>query len=388
MIKSWVYYIVWLLFVFILNVFSNSTGAIILFAFSVLIPLVMILVHLFISPDIDIKVEFPKSSEKGEALCGTVYIINNKWLPYTNVSVTITGENQLTGEVFSFPVKISVSSFGEFEYPIKIEDKYCGKIKFSASEFKVYDTFCLIYKRKTVDIHGSALILPNLFSSEVTVTCGNGSDTDNVEYSTVKPGFDISEPFDYREYVPGDSPKSIHWKLTEKLDKVVIRQGGLPIPKSVILLFETGVRKQEELPSYMLCDAMAEAFIAVSRSLSKNGNEHMIAWQDQKSHEFIRYTINSENDLIAILPKLLSASIAVDEVSCKEHYIENYNSVKGMHIVCVSSVIANYKVLDETQITILLACEDDIDISGDTNGIRVIPFAAESIDTDLFSVNI
>lgn len=41
-------------------------------------------------------------------------------------------------------------------------------------------------------------------------------------------GSDLTEPFRLREYAPGDSLRQIHWKLSSKLDRLVIREPGMP----------------------------------------------------------------------------------------------------------------------------------------------------------------
>ena len=70
-----------------------------------------------------------------------------------------------------------------------------------------------------------------------------------------KKGSDYSETFQLREYVPGDSIKQIHWKLSEKLDKLVVREASLPVQKSTLVFWdkyaENGFSPEE-------ADAMAE----------------------------------------------------------------------------------------------------------------------------------
>ncbi len=63
---------------------------------------------------------------------------------------------------------------------------------------------------------------------------------DSDEYSMRKAGYDPSETFAIREYQPGDRIRQIHWKLTEKFDSLMVRDYGLPIQNTVLLLLETG----------------------------------------------------------------------------------------------------------------------------------------------------
>ncbi|MCQ2538114.1 MAG: DUF58 domain-containing protein [Lachnospiraceae bacterium] len=47
---------------------------------------------------------------------------------------------------------------------------------------------------------------------------------------------DPSEAYGIREYVPGDSIKSIHWKLSEKTGKTMVREYGMPVPQPEVRL--------------------------------------------------------------------------------------------------------------------------------------------------------
>lgn len=60
-----------------------------------------------------------------------------------------------------------------------------------------------------------------------------------------KKGSDVSEMFDLREYVPGDDVRSIHWKLSEKIDHVMVRQGSNPMRYQLVLLPDFGYQNLE-----------------------------------------------------------------------------------------------------------------------------------------------
>ena len=47
---------------------------------------------------------------------------------------------------------------------------------------------------------------------------------ESFRYSGSRPGDDPGETFDIREYREGDSIRQIHWKLTGKMDRLIIRE--------------------------------------------------------------------------------------------------------------------------------------------------------------------
>ena len=61
-----------------------------------------------------------------------------------------------------------------------------------------------------------------------------------------KKGSDVSETFDLREYQAGDDIRAIHWKLSEKIDHVMVRQGSNPMRYQLLMLPDFGYMESEK----------------------------------------------------------------------------------------------------------------------------------------------
>ncbi len=96
---------------------------------------------------------------------------------------------------------------------------------------------------------------------------------DSDEYSMHHPGDDPSETFALREYVPGDRVRSIHWKLTEKTGEVIVRQLGLPVNNSILLLMDNSVSAPCAPED---CEALGELTASVSAALCSAGFAHQM----------------------------------------------------------------------------------------------------------------
>ena len=136
----------------------------------------------------------------------------------------------------------------------------------------------------------------------------SGDSLDASDYSSDKPGFDLSEPFEYREYNQGDSPRSIHWKLSQKLDKLIIRQGGMPSPTSAVLILDTCLNKASSLPDFSRLSKTAEIFISLSKRLCDCQTAHTLCFYDHQKEEMFQCMISSDDDWFSVIPKALSAS--------------------------------------------------------------------------------
>lgn len=58
-------------------------------------------------------------------------------------------------------------------------------------------------------------------------------------------GHDAGEVFDLREYNPGDDVRSIHWKLSGKLDELVVRENSEPSQDRIALLMDAGLNNAQ-----------------------------------------------------------------------------------------------------------------------------------------------
>jgi hypothetical protein len=242
----------------------------------------------------------------------------------------------LTGEKTELPLLLAVTSNNESAVDLDINAANCGRVDFSLEGVRVYDSFGLTCVKRDIRAEGFCLVLPDFFEPEIVIGAASGADKEGAEYSVDKPGYDLSEPLWVREYAEGDSPKAIHWKLSGKLDKLMVREPGLPIEKSFLLLLETGAAA-EDLPEPAMRSAAAEVFIALSQGLLAAGLAHTIAWQDRNNESFVRYMVAAEGELSGVLPKILAAGCGADEDGCLAHYVRNFDGVEQSHIVVVSA---------------------------------------------------
>jgi uncharacterized protein (DUF58 family) len=58
-----------------------------------------------------------------------------------------------------------------------------------------------------------------------------------LEYKHVK-GNDVSEILQIKDYVRGDSIKSIHWKMSAKMGKLMVKELDTPNDNSIMVFFD------------------------------------------------------------------------------------------------------------------------------------------------------
>ena len=106
-----------------------------------------------------------------------------------------------------------------------------------------------------------------------------GLETD--DYSKTSKGDDPSEIFDIHEYHDGDKINRIHWKLTAKQDKTMVKDYSLPISNSIVLMADLHLDTNTD--DYMLIyDTLVEAIASISYYLIENDTPHKVVWYDKK----------------------------------------------------------------------------------------------------------
>jgi len=389
MITSWLKWVLWILLILALTIFTNAAGAVFLLMIVVIVPLVCMAANKIAASRLEIAVAFPETLEKEQRMQGIFKAKNSSLAPCGMVEAVLASKNMLTGEENAAAASFPIGARQSAELPLNLKDSRCGKISFSIERLKVYDLFGLTYHSALPGVRGSVVVLPNLFPLAVSLGTGGALDKDGTDYSTEKPGYDVSEPFGIREYIPGDSLKNIHWKLTRKLDRLIVREAGLPLENSLLILYETGTADSAKRPSPSVCDAMAEVFISLIQSLIADRIPHFIGWQDQNSGAFVRYSLQSEEEISGVLEKILAAGQQEDEFFCYEHYIQNFMACDFSHVVYITARPPKDIRLfaPKSRVTVLL-CQDEerpesIDEQTD---VQVIPFYPAGAEQDLYSI--
>ena len=110
-----------------------------------------------------------------------------------------------------------------------------------------------------------------------------------------KRGGGVAEDHDLREYQEGDPVRSIHWKLSAKMNKAIVREALVPEKQGVSVMFDLGAQPEETLDSLKwLC-----------AELLADNLDVCLSWTLENGVTVVR-SINSVRDFERALGELLS----------------------------------------------------------------------------------
>ena len=278
-------FLLWLLAEIIFIVmfaFSGSAVAAVLFFTMLLISLVSYLICVFSGKYFSAAIKLPASVKKSAAAEGTLAINNASPFTFTKVLCCVSAKNNMTGEREEKFIPVFCSAKSEAAANFTCSFKNCGYTEVKAEKIYLTDFFGFIpFKVKGfASSEAKCTVLPDTFDMTIVFDNMPIAIDDSESYSPDKKGNDCSETFQLREYIPGDSIKQIHWKLSEKLDKVIVREASLPVQKSTLVFWdkysENGLSPRES-------DSMAEVTASICRALTKAGTPFSLGWNENKN---------------------------------------------------------------------------------------------------------
>ena len=218
------------------------------------------------------------------------------WLELTN---TATGETQKK--------RVYFQKYGQWN----LESAYCGCVECLAVSVWNYDIFGILPVRIPCKTKKRIVVMPDTFPVETESILSYSDLDDCVEYVPDKKGNDRTETLQIREYVPGDSIQQIHWKLSSKLDKLIVRDPAEPADHEMMVFLDHGGR----MPKPAEADAMMEAVVSVCQGLTEAGQPFRLAWN---AENISIYEVNNKEQFPEAVAALLKSRHMQESVSAAE----------------------------------------------------------------------
>lgn len=246
--------------------------------------------------------------EKGQEFPVEIWVENTGILPMPKIRLTLLHDSDYVGKPEKKRLILGIGPKKKERQKEKFTMKYAGRYYFYVTEARVYDVIRLFSKKVSVrDDNVFVNVLPTIREIPVEVdprTRQHMPDSD--EYATDRKGEDVSEIYAIREYRPGDSMKTIHWKLSARMDHWMVKEFSFPQGVQVLLLLDLYTASSKNFREEEM-DALLGNFSSLSYSLAGKGVSHVAAWYDDAMGELQRCRIDDEEGTYAMVDQLLAA---------------------------------------------------------------------------------
>lgn len=310
----------------------GSSAALALAVVLILIPLCSLPLNLYIRKNLTVKIDAAANIRKGESGRFSIVLDNPTAVPALRVRCSVRVENQLNREKRDIPVVTWMPPKRQKKTELCTGSDYCGRLRITSEQVVLYDCFGLIGVTCGTRAVAHMTVQPETFEANVSLIPTPDCMDESEMYAQERPGSDLTETYQIREYVPGDSPRQIHWKLSNKFDKLIVRDPALPITRNVLVFWErTGESGDPEI-----IDAQAEAVVSLCRCLLDQSVQFTIGWNDTDRNLSILHEIREMDDLVGIVPRLMRAAGAKEGISGAGLLLQTSGSALSAHMVYIA----------------------------------------------------
>lgn len=179
----------------------------------------------------------------------------------------------------------------------QLSSRYAGRVEVQIDAFVVYDLFRMFSLQDCARSGAQIMVWPAFAEAkdEELYSCVEGFPREN---ETKRRGTDYSPDYEVREYIPGDGLKSIHWKLSAKQGRLMVRERLAAGRDKINVLLPLGEdRKQNDL--------LIENVYALGRLLLRKEYPVQLYWQG-RGETLREYFTAEEGELENALCEILS----------------------------------------------------------------------------------
>lgn len=268
-----------------------------------------------------------KVADRGQEIGLKVTTENHSILPVGKIKVFLTyGENHVI-KTEKRVLKLYDVPKGKSESWERFTIFRSGYYDFKIKKIQVFDPFGLFYVTRRRKCAAHVMVLPKL--EEVPVKLGESVKHfygETMDYDEDRPGKDSSEVFGVREFHDGDKLQRIHWKLSARMDELMVKEDSLPRACAVVLFMPESTAENGEALDYAA---------SLSFSLMDAKCAHFVAWQSKSHDDVMRMRVSDEESFYEALTAYMQDVSAQMKEDCMERYKEKYKGEQFLHGICV-----------------------------------------------------
>lgn len=287
-----------------LTLLTGNAAAAVLALALLLLPLLALGCDLAAARRVRCTLQAPVNLQKNAQGTLRLTLQNGSRLPVCRAVCRVAVQNLLTGETALLRAECGLLPRRERTVELTLRAAHSGRLSVRVERVRLYDAFGLIGVRCTSGASAGVTVQPDTFAQTLIISPAAAPDLDAEQYAPDRPGSDLTEPYQIRDYVPGDSRRQILWKLSGKYDRLLVKDASLPVQQDILVFWE----RTQTAPDAVRTDAQAEVLVTLCRSLLSQGAPFTLAWNEAGGARCVSFVLRELDDLIGVLPRLLSAA--------------------------------------------------------------------------------
>lgn len=321
---SWAAYLLTLLVLLVFQVFYPSTAVLGALAALVLVPVVCLIVLLLRKKQLRLKLTAPATAQKGQEISIGITRSGGRVLPAGRLEVQVCVTNAITGQTLRRTFRVG----SEGCWPLC--SAHCGCLYVQLERARLYDPLGLFWVRLKNPKEKRVVIMPDTFPMLVEQSAYPAPTDDCEDYAPNRKGQDRTETYQIRNYVPGDSLAQIHWKLSSKLDQLMVRDPACPMDQNLMVFVD---RSWGDIAPAQ-ADAIMEVAVSVCQSLCESGVPFQLAWNEETIYT---QNVSEQDQLPEAVSALLKSKAPKQSLSGADVYLGLHGPVRMSRLVYIGT---------------------------------------------------
>lgn len=296
---SAVFWMIGLLSLSAWTIYTSSLFGVAITILWLILPFLTFLLNLAVRKHLTAWITVPATLGKRKIIYGKLVVKNDSIIPVSRVLCKVKITNRLTKEESTAVIQLSAAAREETTAKFEISSNQCGYLIVEISKCYLLDWFGFLPLAACIGTAGKISVLPDTFVPGIILSLSATARDDSQNWSQIQKGNDMTEVFAMKDYVPGDSLKQIHWKLSSKKQQLIVREPSLPVEKTLLIFWD----KNTEESNGKEMDAMAECMVSVCQEILNQGITFTIGWTEENLCVF--ENIDTDDQLLAAIPRLL-----------------------------------------------------------------------------------
>ncbi len=234
-------------------------------------------------------------------------------------------------EIFTVIVPATAREVRQIEWNFR--SKYSGRIVASVVSVKVKDIFKIFTFNCVTNSEADVIVMPNskpIDNNFSMISEGEGEQNE-VQY---RKGSDVSEISEIREYIPGDKLQSVHWKLSAKQDKLMVKEYGMPYTNEFVIIPE--LYFDGEHPEVL--DDIIDMMYSCAMMFLEHRRQFYIGWINTLDDEIVYHKVESDIDIPLIFKQMFYANLQKNPNQAKS-LATSLGRIDGKSIVYIGKAV-------------------------------------------------
>lgn len=362
--KRRIMYVVIFLAMLGLYIATNKRQVFIILLFLVIIPLWSGAMLLMGARKIRIDCELQDACVIYQRIGMNIKVVDNSHMLLGRSYLQVEYENMLFHQTDRQNMYLQRGKTQTLYYELPYISENCGKIHMSFSKVVCFDLLGLFARKCEHISEQEFTVFPQIREVQVNMKRLPEALSDGYQYMESRKGQDVTEVFDIRDYRPGDTPRSIHWKLSSKLDNLVVREFSFPSNYDTLILYDTMFDKEN--PSYHeVVNGILGMTASISRGLMNQNHIHQVGCVSQE--DYVSSTVDDNPSYMQMLTNMMSTRIAEEKEDTLDIFMNREIYRYFTKVVLVTGMFGEAKIqrlgnyVDLSVIMIVKAQEDHVE---------------------------